>query len=279
MLSALRETIKIYISDNLVNLLTQVILGAILFAVGRILIKRLVVKVKNKIEDQDLTVDKYTKKVAGTIWSIVYTTLMIFNVLLVFALRGFDVGIILGALSIGIWFGLEDTIKNMVSGILMITNKKIKLWDFIEILGSLQILGTIEEINIRFTVVRTLDQRRVIVPNGELMSSPIKTLKTEPLIRGELIIKVPRHINTQQVKTLLVAVINKHDHVINKEQTSSLITEFDSHGIVFTNYFYLNPQMWKSAYIINSEIRTTLSQVFQKYWIKAPYENIVINVE
>ncbi len=75
------------------------------------------------------------------------------------------------------------------------------------------------------------------------MSSPIKTLKSEPLIRGELIIKVPRHINTQQVKTLLITVINKNDHVINKEQTTSFITEFDSHGIVFTSYFYLNPQM------------------------------------
>ncbi len=67
MFIALRETIKIYVSDNLVNFLTQIVLGAILFAVGRILIKRLVVKVKNKIENQDLTVDKYTKKVAGTI--------------------------------------------------------------------------------------------------------------------------------------------------------------------------------------------------------------------
>ncbi|HCB51917.1 TPA: hypothetical protein DEP21_05135 [Patescibacteria group bacterium] len=50
-------------------------------------------------------------------------------------------------------------------------------------MGSLKLLGTIEEINIRYTVIRTFDKRRTIVPNSIIAKTPIRTLKTEPILR------------------------------------------------------------------------------------------------
>lgn len=91
---------------------------------------------------------------------------------------------------------------------MIMTNQKVRLGDYVQFLGSLNMMGTIEEINIRYTVIRTFDKRRTIIPNATISSTPIKTLKSEPLIRGDLKIRLPRHIEVDQVKSLLIQIIN-----------------------------------------------------------------------
>ncbi|HCY21714.1 TPA: hypothetical protein DIC40_07920 [Patescibacteria group bacterium] len=68
----------------------------------------------------------------------------------------------------------------------MLTNKKIKLGDFVEFLGKLNLKGIIEEVNVRYTVIRSFDKRRTIIPNSIVAKTPIRTLKSEPILKGEL---------------------------------------------------------------------------------------------
>jgi len=123
---------------------------------------------------------------------------------------------------------METTIGNMIAGIMIITNKKIKLGDFVELLGSLHMRGTIEEINVRYTIIRTFDKKRTIVPNSILAKTPIKTYKSESLIRGELFFTVPRHVYVPQVKQIVLETINAHKKVLYKEYTNIWIENFDN---------------------------------------------------
>ena len=93
-------------------------------------------------------------------------------------------------------------------------------------------MGTIEEINIRYTVIRTFDKRRTIIPNSVISSTPIKTLKSETLIRGDIQLRLPRHIDIDQVKSLLIQTLNSIDGVLHKEYTNIVVSGFDSGGIV-----------------------------------------------
>ena len=63
------------------------------------------------------------------------------------------------------------------------TNEKVKLGDFVQFMGSLNMMGTIQEINVRYTVIKSFDKRRTIIPNSIIAATPIKTLTTETLIR------------------------------------------------------------------------------------------------
>lgn len=268
-----------YAQEHALEVLWKVLGATAIFIVIYIIIKKIVRKVENRVKGQAIDDDEYTNKVAHLVGNIVFISLMVFNILIIFSFLKLDVAIVMGSLSIAIGFAMENTIKNMISGILMLTNKKIAIGDFVEVLGSFQLLGTVEEINMRNTIFRTLESRRIIIPNWQLADTPIKTLKTENLIRGEFDIKLSRHVNLDQVKNLLLQTINTHENVINKHYTSSIVSGFDWRGIVIKNFFYFNPQMGKSAFVIKSDLRKTISQVFKKYGIKTPYLNVVVNVE
>jgi len=88
----------------------------------------------------------------------------------------------------------------------------------------MKIMGTIDEINIRYTVIKTFDKRRVIVPNSVVAKTPIQTYKTEPLVRGEILFRVPLHTLFPQVKDIMLTLINAHPAVAHKDYTSILIS-------------------------------------------------------
>ena len=120
----------------------------------------------------------------------------------------------------------------MIAGVMIMTNKKVKLGDLVQFLGSVNIMGTIEEINVRYSVIRTFDKRRTIIPNSVIASTPIKTLKSEQLIRGDVKLRLPRHVDVDQVKSLLIQIINNIKGVLYTEYTNIVVTGFDSGGIV-----------------------------------------------
>ena len=159
------------------------------------------------------------------------------------------------------------------------TNEKVRLGDFVQFMGSINITGTIEEINIRYSVIRTFDKRRTIIPNTIMSSTPIKTLKAEPLIRGDIKIRLPRHIDIDQIKSLLIQNINSIKGILHPEYTNIVVSGFDSGGIVMQGFFFVNPQTKRGKTIIQREFMTKIFKEFKKYGIKMPNDHITLTVE
>ena len=78
--------------------------------------------------------------------------------------------VIAGSLGVGIGFGLQEITKNFVSGLALLLERKLKVGDFVE---AGEISGYIDEISLRSTVIRTVTQKHVIVPNSDLISNRV----------------------------------------------------------------------------------------------------------
>lgn len=226
-----QQTITNYIftriRDNGLDFLKSAALAAGVFIAFLIVIKTIVGKVKARIQANSLQEDVYSRKIANLAGSMLYILLMIFNILAVFQVIGFDTALIMGGISISLGFAMETTIGNMIAGVMIMTNQKVRIGDLVQFLGSINMVGTIEEINVRYTVIRTFDKRRTIIPNSVIASTPIKTLKTETLIRADAKLRLPRHIDIAQVKSLLIQTINSIDGVLHQEYTNFLVSGFD----------------------------------------------------
>ncbi|EKD25600.1 MAG: MscS mechanosensitive ion channel [uncultured bacterium (gcode 4)] len=271
--------ILIRFRDHGLDLLKSTALAVGIFVVFLIIIKNVVNRVKQRIQENSLQEDIYSKKIANLAWSMLFVLLMIFNILAVFQVIGFDVALIMWAVSISIGFAMDTTIGNMIAGVMIMTNEKVKLGDFVEFMGSLNLMGTIEEINIRYTVIRSFDKRRTIIPNSMVAATPIKTLKSEILIRGNVKLRFPRHIDVNQVKSLLIQILNSIDGVLHKEYTNIVVTWFDTWGIIMQWFFFVNPQSKRNKVVIKKEFLNKALVEFKKYGIKIPYNHMTITVE
>ncbi|TVP67518.1 MAG: mechanosensitive ion channel protein MscS [Leptolyngbya sp. LCM1.Bin17] len=81
-----------------------------------------------------------------------------------------SIAVLAGSLGIGIGFGLQDITRNFTSGIAMLVEQKLKVGDFIEWEG---LSGYIVEISLRSTVIRTITQRHIVIPNSNLVGSQV----------------------------------------------------------------------------------------------------------
>jgi len=79
--------------------------------------------------------------------------------------------LVAGALGVGIGFGLQSIVNNFVCGIIILFEKSLRIGDFVELSDGL--LGEVREINIRSTLLRTLDNADILVPNADFISSQV----------------------------------------------------------------------------------------------------------
>jgi small-conductance mechanosensitive channel len=115
------------------------------------------------------------KSTVFTLSTLVFYTITALTLVAAFSVLGFDftnLAIIAGALSVGVGFGLQDIAKNFISGLLLLFDRSIKVGDYIELAnGGLR--GTVEQIRVRSTIVRTNDELDVIVPNSQFLTDQV----------------------------------------------------------------------------------------------------------
>jgi potassium-dependent mechanosensitive channel len=152
--------------------------------------------------------------VANSITTITRYVIVIAGFLVVFATLGVDLtslALIGTGLTVGIGFGMQQVIANFISGILLLFEQSLRPGDLIEIDNR---VGTVQQLNIRSTVIRTVDAE-IIVPNETFLTSQLTTFtKSNMLGRVVVPIGVSYQSNPQQVRQILIDTAVQHEQVL-----------------------------------------------------------------
>jgi len=117
-----------------------------------------------------------------------------------------------GFLGIGVGFGLQSIVGNFISGLIILTERHIKLGDYVEVKGT---YGTVVRIGARSTTIATNDNINVIVPNSDFISADvINWSHKDPNTRLHIEIGVSYGSNPEQVREVLLEVAGKHKLVL-----------------------------------------------------------------
>lgn len=131
-------------------------------------------------------------------------------------------------------------------------------------LGKQEILGKIEEINMKDTIIRGFDFRRIVVPNSKFVNSLIKTYSLESVLKLDIELNVDINLDIEKVLDVTIAKVNSYDFVMYKEYTQALIDSFDQKTCKLKVSFCFNPNAGIPTDMMKSKVQAGLIEEYKK---------------
>ncbi|MYB95212.1 mechanosensitive ion channel [Candidatus Poribacteria bacterium] len=149
----------------------------------------------------------------------IHFTFLIIGVLIGLSAVGVSftsLAIIFGGLSIGIGFGLQNIASNLISGFILIFERPIKIGDMVEV-TDVNVFGRVTSINLRSTIINSVDAKEIIVPNSQLVTESVHNLTHDNnLFRIRVAVGVSYGSDVQLVKRALIETAHEHPQVIKE---------------------------------------------------------------
>ncbi|EKN4916928.1 mechanosensitive ion channel family protein [Yersinia enterocolitica] len=176
--------------------------------------------------------DTGIKTSAVTLFSNIGYVLVILLTLSVLGIQWNKLAWIVSALSVGIGFGLQEIVKNFISGIILLTERPVKVGDLISISG---VEGDIRRINVRATEIQLSDRSTVIVPNSQLISQNVRNA-TMANAQGVVTIALtfPLDLDVELAQELLIAAYEEHESILDTPTPSVKFSQLSPDGIVLS---------------------------------------------
>jgi len=228
-LATMKDEALDYVQTHGLEFVINLLIAGVIYYVGKI-----AAHILTGIVRRALMRAKVDDMLVRFLENIVYAVLLIIVIMAALSQLGVEttsLAAVLAAAGFAIGMALQGSLGNFASGVMLIVFRPFKTGDFIDAGGT---KGIVEEIDIFHTTLRTLDNVRVIVPNGEITSGVITNFAANPTRRIDLVIGCGYDDDLLAVKSFLTEVVNDDPRVL---QDPEPLVAVDSLGDSSVNFF------------------------------------------
>ena len=201
---------------------------------------------------------------------LVHYAILTVGFFILLKILGFSLGqitILGGALGVGIGFGLQTIVNNVVSGLILLFERPIKIGDMVEVGAE---VGEVKELGLRATIVQTFDNAEIVIPNSELISSSVTNWTlAEKQVRVKVPVGVAYGSNIPAVLTLLLSSASAHPMVLDLPQPKAHFLAFGASSLDFELWVWIHD--FSDRVTVLSEINQDLASRFQVAGIEIPF--------
>ena len=220
------------------------VIGAIaIFLIGR-LVARMVRDLVRKLMEKS----KQDEALVSFVGSLLYAGLMAFVIIAAMQNLGIPTAsliAVMGAAGLAIGLALQGSLGNFAAGVLMIIFKPLRVGDFVEAAG---ITGKVEEVEVFTTVLRTPDNKKIIVPNGALMGGNIVNYSDAPTRRVDLVVGCGYGDDLDKVKQVLNDILAKDERVLKDPAPTVALSELADSSVNFVVRPWVKPADYWDVY-------------------------------
>jgi small-conductance mechanosensitive channel len=190
---------------------------------------------------------------------------------------GVDVFPILGALGvagIALAFALQNILENFIAGVLLLLRRPIRIGDQAAI-GSGPEVGTVEDINLRTTVLMRVDGKRVFVPNASVLNNPIENYTVGGMRRTDLSVGVAYATDLETARAAILGAVARIDGVLAEPPPQALVEAFGSSSIDFVVRYWHRPTIaveWE----VRDAVAVSVKRAFDAADIEIPFPQRVV---
>lgn len=233
--------------------------------------------------------------VRQSIASIVRYFILFIGYVIIFQTAGIDfraLGLLAGAIGVGIGLGLQGITNNFISGIIILFERPIKVGDRIEVTSNqikhkstdfgikrstikngqaVTIRGDVVKISARATTIVTNDNISILIPNSDFINAAVTNWSyNEDLVRLNIPVHIAHHEDPEYVKKILLEMVSKNQGVLSNPSPDVLFDEIGDRSLV------LNLRIWTSQYVhrpnvLKSQIYYSIANLFAEKNIVVPY--------
>lgn len=250
------------------TILAQIPLWIVAFLVGVIsYILAVIVKrsIENKLTKEGIEEEHQEVKIVAGRSS--FFAVLVIGITVALSIVGIDLKPIVAAGAFGLGFALQDIIMNLISGMMILASRHYTIGDVISVNG---VVGKIEEIQTRATIIKAFDGTKVIVPNAELFQNVVVSKTSNPYRKLSFVMGVDYGADLKQTMDLTLSVVKNIPWVLQKPKPSVVFYEWGDYSINFRINVWVDSKGGKLLKVKNQVI-LDLTTAYNESGINIPY--------
>ena len=194
---------------------------------------------------------------AAIIWGIPTTSFMT-----IFTSAGVAIGL-----------ALQGALSNFAGGLMILIFKPFKIGDFIE---NGAVMGTVKDITIIYTILHTVDNKVVTIPNGTLTNSNVINYSTLPVRRVDIKFSAGYHDDIDKVKSVLMSVAEAHEKVLKDPAPFIRLTAQAASSLDYTFRVWVNGADYWEVYF---DMMERVKKAFDENGISIPFQQVDVHMD
>lgn len=178
----------------------------------------------------------------------------------------------LGAAGLAIGLALKDSLGNLASGVLLVLQRPFRAGDYVDVGGQ---AGKVERIDLLRTVLATIDNREITIPNALVMNQPIVNFSARAERRLDLPVSVAYDCDPVRALSVIRGVLDAHPRVLREREPQLLVQRFAASGVDLAVRPWVRTDEVLAA---QSEILAAIKDALQREGIEIPFPTQVMHL-
>ena len=254
----------------------KLLYAILILIVGHYVVKFIVASIDKAVKKNqklDEKIDEGAGKFLLNTVNVALHVLIVITAALVLGVPATSFITVLGSAGLALGLALQGSLSNLAGGIMILVYRPFRVGDFIEVSG---ISGTVDEINFFYTVLHSLDNKRITVPNGTASNAVVTDYSALETRRVDFEFSAAYGSDVEKVKAILLAAASSEDKVLKDPAPVSYLSEHSDSSIKFILRCWCeNADYWTVHFDIIEKINTE----FAKNGIEIPFPQMDVHVK
>ena len=230
--------------------------GNVLAAIATYLVGKIVVRILTGLLEKVMVRAKVDVTLSSFLSNIAYYVLITFVILMALESLGVNttsLAAIMGAAGLAVGLALQSSLSNFASGVMIILFKPFRVGDFIEAGG---VSGTVEEISIFSTLMKTGDNKQIIVPNGSIYGGNIVNYSAKPTRRIDMVVGCGYGDDLRAVKAFLTILVESDERILKDPAPVVAVSALADNSVNFVVRPWVNSaDYWAVLWDLNERVK------------------------
>ena len=255
--------------DKGTDLGLTLIKAAVVFIVGRFVVNLLNKLVRRLMERRN--VELSVKTFVMSLVNILLMILLIVSVVGTLGIETTSFAALLASAGVAVGMALSGNLSNFAGGLIILVFKPFKVGDYIDAPGG---SGTVKEIQIFHTLITTVDNRMIYIPNGLLSSNAVTNYNKQETRRIDWVFGVEYGENVERVRDVLQRIVDADKRILQEPKPMIVLQTLNASSVdILVRVWVKSADYWTVLYEVNELVYNT----FNKEGIGFPFPQLTVH--